>query len=351
MSAGKVRTVLGDVDAIELGRTMMHEHLLIGFGRWRLEAGQRAPREHPDPRSNEPISLQNRHWVAYYGRHPDEYRLDDEEIAAREAQRFRDAGGGTIVDVSNPDLTRKPEALARISRSTGLHVIMGCGRYVGSHHPLDMDERTVDELAEEMITDVLEGADGTDIRAGIIGEIGTEFPITENERRSLEAAAIAQRNTGAPVSIHPGRDTQAPLAVMEILDAAGCDANRTIIGHLDRTIFRSEDFLELAATGCYLELDLFGQESSHYAHAPIDMPNDATRIDRIKDLIDAGHGDKVVVSQDICQKTNLTAFGGHGYAHVLENVVPMMLRKGVAEADIENILVHNPARVLALVER
>jgi len=350
MSEGIVRTVLGDISPEALGKTMMHEHLLIGFMRWRNEAGTLPIRDQPDPRSNQPISLENRYWTAYYGRHPDEYRLDDEEMAIAEAEQFKKAGGGTIVDVSNPDLTRKPEGLQRISRATGLHVVMGCGRYVGSMHPLDMDHRTTDDLAEEIIRDVTEGADGTAIKSGLIGEIGTEYPISSNEQRSLEAAAGAQRETGAAISIHPGRDPKAPLAVLDILTRAGCDAGRCIMGHLDRTLFNREDLLELAETDCYLEFDLFGQESSYYAHAPIDMPNDAMRINHIMDLIDAGYADRIVVSQDICQKSNLTSYGGHGYAHILEHVVPVMLRKGVTEADIEKILVHNPARLLTLSE-
>lgn len=350
MSAGKVRTVLGDIDPTTLGQTMMHEHLLIGFMRWRTEAGSLPAPQQPDPRANQPISLENRHWVAYYGRHPDEYRLDDEKMAILEADRFRKAGGGTMVEVSNPDLTRQPEALQRISRATGLHLVMGCGRYVGSMHPLDMEKRTTDDLATEMIRDVTEGADGTDIRSGIIGEIGTEYPITGDEQRSLEAAAITQQKTGAAISIHPGRDRKAPLAVLDILARAGCDTSRCIMGHLDRTLFNNDDLRELAGTGCYLEFDLFGQESSYYAHAPIDMPNDAMRINLIMDLIDAGYADHILVSQDICQKSNLTRYGGHGYAHILENVVPMMLRKGMTEADIEKILIQNPARILTLAE-
>jgi|TARA_Y100000310_G_scaffold312339_1_gene359548 phosphotriesterase-related protein len=350
MSAGKVRTVLGDVDPQTIGRTMMHEHLLIGFMRWRREAGTLEWRGNPDPRAGEPITLANRYWVSFYGRHPDEYRLDDEETAIAEAERFKSAGGATIVDVSNPDLTRQAEALQRISRTTGLHVVMGCGRYVGSNHPLDMDQRSVDELTQELIRDVTEGADGTDIRSGIIGEIGTEYPISKNEERSLVAATEAQRETGAAISIHPGRNPRAPMEVMQILTQAGCDASRCVMGHLDRTLFSSEDLLELATTSCYLEFDLFGQESSYYAHAPIDMPNDAMRINYIRDLIEAGYGDKIVISQDICQKSNLTSYGGHGYAHILENVVPVMLRKGMTEEDIDRILIENPARILTLVD-
>lgn len=348
MTAGMVRTVLGDVSPDSLGKTMMHEHLMIGFGRWRSEVSRTEPASFDDPRSAEPISLETRHWVAFYGRHPRQYVLDEEDVATHEAQRFRDAGGGTIVDVTNPDLTRQPLVLKRIAEATGLNVVMGCGRYVNGHHPLDMDQKSVEDLADEITGDVLEGADGTDIKSGIIGEIGTEYPIHPNEEKALTAAAIAQGRTGAAVSIHPGRDVKAPLACMEILIGAGCDASRTIMGHLDRTLFEIDDLVRLAETGCYLEFDLFGQESSHYTHAPIDMPNDAIRINLIMGLIEAGYAERIVIAHDICQKTNLIHYGGHGYAHILENVVPVMLRKGMTEADVDKILVHNPAEILTL---
>tara|TARA_B100000315_G_scaffold232207_1_gene244215 strand:+ start:3336 stop:4331 length:996 start_codon:yes stop_codon:yes gene_type:complete len=329
---------------------MMHEHLLIEFARWRRDAGSLDIPPYDDVRSAGPINLKNRHWISYYGKHPDEYSLDEEDVAIEEAGLFGKAGGGTIVDVTNPDLRRDPQALKRISKATNLHVVMGCGTYVGSMHPPDMDERTSEELANEMVSDMLQGADGTAIRSGIIGEIGTEFPITENEEKSLVAAALAQQNSGAAISIHPGRDSKAPLAVMKHLLSAGADPERVIMGHLDRTLFEEGDFTELADTGCYLEFDLFGQESSYYAHGPIDMPNDATRIDHIIALLAKGFGEKILLSQDICQKTNTTTYGGHGYAHILENVVPMMKRKRIGMQDIDRMLIHNPARILPLVD-
>ncbi len=348
MSSGKVRTVLGDIDPSDLGRTMMHEHLLIGFARWQIEAGSIDTTTFDDARSAEAINLKNRYWISYYGRHPDEYSLDEENVAIEEAELFKTAGGGTIVDVTNPDLTRDPEALKRISLATGLHVVMGCGTYVGSMHPPDIDKRSSEDLASEMVSDILQGADGTAIQSGIIGEIGTEFPITKNEAKSLIAAALAQQQSGAAISIHPGRSAEAPLTALKHLITAGADPERVIMGHLDRTIFEEDDFTELAETGCYLEFDLFGQESSYYAHGPIDMPNDATRINDIIRLISKGFGEKILLSQDICQKTNTTTYGGHGYAHILENVVPMMQRKGLSDEEVDRMLIHNPARILPL---
>jgi len=349
---GKVRTVLGDVEASALGRTLTHEHLLITFDRWRREAGapsvMRSPSE--DPRARQPIVLENAGWARrHWNEHFDNSLLDDVDLAIRELRLFKAAGGGAVVDATNPDLARDPEALARISRETGVHVVMGAGHYVDANHPPDMDARTEDDLFREMVADVTEGCDGTPIRAGILGEIGCSAPMTANERKTLRAAARAQRATGAALLIHPGRATTAPLEAMGVVTEAGGDPARTIMSHLDRTLFEPADLLALARTGCYLEFDLFGQESSYYPLSPIDMPNDATRVDHLRRLSAEGYGERLLVAQDICRKTALCAYGGEGYAHILENVVPLMRRKGMTEAEIEAILVRNPARVLPLV--
>lgn len=349
--AGAVRTVLGEIEPSALGVTLTHEHLLIVFDRYRagrgLPAGPRMPVV--DPRAAAPITLETAGWVRRnWASHPGNSRLDDPDLAIRELRLFKQAGGGAVVDATNPDLGRDPEALARISRETGVHVVMGAGHYVDANHPPDMDSRTEEALFDEVVRDVTEGCDGTAVRAGIIGEIGCSAPMTENERRSLTAAARAQVRTGAALLVHPGRDTAAPLDAMRVVAKAGGDPTRTIMSHLDRTLFDPEDLLALAHTGCYLEFDLFGQESSYYPLSPIDMPNDATRVDHLIRLIEAGYGDRLLVAQDICRKTALTAYGGDGYAHILENVVPLMRRKRMSVDAINAILVHNPARVLTM---
>ena len=350
MSAGEIRTVLGDVAPGELGRTITHEHLLIGFGRWRGEGGTGPERDATaDASAAEPLSWSNSYLARRNG-HPENYVLDDLDVAIEEAQLFKDHGGGAIVDATNPDLTRQPEALKAIAEATGLHVVMGAGNYVNGHHPLDMDARTEEQIFDEIVSDVNEGADGTDIRSGVVGEIGSEYPMTANERKALRAAARASVATGAPLLIHPGRDPRAPAGTIEVVTEAGGDPERTIVGHIDRTLFERADMLELARSGCYLEWDLFGDESSYYSLSPVDMPNDATRIDHLRFLIAEGFGDRLLVAQDICRKTSLVRYGGPGYAHILRNVVPVMQRKGMSEDEIEAILVRNPARILAFAE-
>ena len=70
--------------------------------------------------------------------------------------------------------------------------------------------------------------------------------------------------------------------------------------------------------------------------------------EHIRTLIDRGYGDQVVVSQDICTKTRLTTYGGHGYGHMFRNVVPLMRHRGLSESEIDTILVHTPRRLLGI---
>lgn len=90
------------------------------------------------------------------------------------------------------------------------------------------------QLSDIIVSEVLHGADGTDIRCGVIGEIGTCWPITESEKKVLKAAAHAQAQLGCPVIIHPGRNPAAPFEVVRILQEAGGDISKTVMSHLDR---------------------------------------------------------------------------------------------------------------------
>ena len=107
--------------------------------------------------------------------------------------------------------------------------------------------------------------------------------------------------------------------------------------------------LRLADSGVVIEFDLFGQEHSYYPLSDIDMPNDATRLKLIRLLIEHGHLERIAISHDICYRTRLTRFGGHGYGHIFENVVPMMRRRGFSEDEIRTILVETPRRLLTFV--
>ena len=342
---GLAQTVLGAIDPSELGPTTVHEHLYIDFSFM-----YRQPQDSPTDLADAPITMENLGWIRHnhYSNHAN-LQLMDVDTAISEAVLYKKVGGGTIVDVTTIGIGRNATALERISRESGVHVVMGAGFYVDAVLPDDMHERTVDIVAQRIIDDIRNGVDGTGIRAGIIGEIGCTWPLTDNERLSLRAAAQAQQETGAAISIHPGRHPDAPAEILQVLADGGANIERVIIGHLDRTIFDMERLRALAASSCYLEWDLFGSEGSYYPLADLDMPSDAQRLDYIKRMCDEGYAAKIVVGQDICTNHRLARYGGHGYGHILENIVPRMRRKGFAEDDIAAITVRNPADVLTFV--
>ena len=342
---GLVQTVLGLVKPDELGVTTTHEHLLIDF----LPTFQPSLSETDQAKALEPLTLENLGWARYNPfRNRDNLTLLDESTTIAEAKRFKLAGGGTIVDATTYGIGRNPQALARISNATELHIVMGAGYYVGAVHPDGMDQKTESELADEIIEQINVGVDDTDIKAGIIGEIGCSWPLTKNERKVLCAAASAQRKTGTSILIHPGRDTAAPKEILSILSDAGADLTRVIIAHLDRTFSNITDILEIAETGCYLEYDLFGWETSFYPLSSLDMLSDAQRINFIVQLIDNGYVSKIVLAHDICFKTAITKYGGHGFAHILENIVPRMKEKGINQNEIDQMLIENPKKLLTI---
>ena len=343
---GLVQTVLGPVPPSELGPTTTHEHLYLDFS-FMYRPAQDSPSEEL---ADAPITLENLGWIRrnYYSNRAN-IQLMDLDTTIEEVGRYRDVGGGAIVDATTMGIGRNPDALVSISRESGVHIIMGSGFYVDTAHPEDMDQRSVDDLAREITSDIVDGVGDSGIRAGVIGEVGCTWPLTPNERKSLLAAAIAQRETGAAILIHPGRHPNAPPEILELLANSGADISRVIIGHLDRTVFEFGALQSIAASGCYLEWDLFGNEGSYYPLAEIDMPSDAQRLDFIERTVESGYSDRIVMGHDIATKHRLVRYGGHGYGHILENIVPKMRRKGFSEETIRAITVDNPARILALV--
>ena len=241
-----------------------------------------------------------------------------------------------------------PEGLREVSKRSGVHIVRGCGRYIEEFMAKEDLERGVDDLVADIVHDIEQGHGEIAVRAGIIGEIGCSWPWTEAERRSVEAAVVAQRETGAALSIHPGRDRKAPFEIIEFVKAAGADMPRTIMDHIDRRLFDIDDILRLADHGCVLEFDVFGWENSRFVQGrDLDLTSDGVRLTAIRALIDAGHLDRIVVGHDICSRTRQVEFGGHGYGHIFRNVIPMMRRRNFTEREIDAILVDNPARLLA----
>lgn len=341
---GKVQTVSGLIEPEQVGPALMHEHLIIDLNPPRLRAEAVGKAE-------EDITLCNCFDIRW-GRvsSPFNMRLDNRELAVAELKRMRAAGGRTLVELTVGGLKPDPTGLAAIAAAADVHVVMGSGHYVQEYQDPALASRSVEDFAAEIIGQVLEGAWDTEIRAGIIGEIGCQAPWTDQEKRVMRGAIIAQAETGAALNVHPGRDADQPQEVAAFVRAHGGPVERLIISHIDRTIFDETRLLRLADTGCVVEFDLFGWEDSYYLPSDaVDMPNDAARLRMLRTLLDHGHGERVLISQDICTRTRLNRYGGHGYDHIFSNIVPLMRRRDFDEDEIDTILVRNPRRLLTFV--
>ncbi len=334
---GQIQTVCGAIAPEALGPTLMHEHI---FGDIVPPALAAKDQDYPE------LTLQNFYEIAHNSvEYAPKFRLDEPEVARTEVARVG-AVGGAMVELSNTGLKPQPEALRKVSEQTGVPIVMGSGNYVEEYQDPGFATASVDDLAAEIIAQLSDGAWCSDVRSGIIGEIGCQSPWTENEQRAMSAAVVAQQDSGAAITVHPGRHADQPMEVIELIRREGGDPQRTIICHIDRTIFDAERLYALADTGCVLEFDLFGMEQTHYLLADVDLPNDGVRVGLIRDLFDRGHRDQVVISHDICFRTRLRHYGGHGYDHIFLEVLPRMLRRGFSQADVDAIMIETPRRLL-----
>lgn len=340
---GKVQTVLGLIEPAELGITLAHEHLMSDGSGWFVEPDDAFDRA----MAYQPVSVDILWWLTYHRfSNLDDLISMDEDEAVEEILHFKNAGGNSLVEMSNVGLARSPKALARISRRTGLNIIMGSGYYIDSSLPADMDERSEDQITEEIVRDIDEGVGNTGICAGLIGEIGCTWPLTDNERKSLRAAARAQKITGAALNIHPGQHEDSAMQAVRIVEEAGADLTKTTIDHIDRAVRDRDNRIALAKMGLYMEYDLFGREGYYpMEHRKIDLPNDHMRINEIMDLMNLGYGRQILISQDIWNKTQRRKYGGWGYAHIMDNTLPVIRSKGMTNDDIRMIMVENPARL------
>ncbi|RMT39739.1 Aryldialkylphosphatase [Pseudomonas syringae pv. solidagae] len=274
----------------------------------------------------------------------DNCQLFDVDLACEELLKYRALGGETVVDPTNLGIGRDPQALQRISRLTGLNIIMGAGFYLEPSHPHYVHERSVEQLAEQIIHDVGGGEEKPEVIAGLIGEIGVSAAFTDDEEKSLRAAARASAATGVPLSVHlPGWE-RLGHRVLDIVEAEGADLRHTVLCHMNPSHSDPAYQHALAARGAFLEYDMIGM-GYYFADEHAQSPSDEENARAIVALIERGFGSQVLLSQDVFLKTMLTRYGGHGYGYLLKHFVPRLRRHGVTGEQLENLLIDNPRRV------
>jgi|SRR5690554_5018050 len=302
----KVRTVLGPIDADEMGITLPHEHLFI-----------------------------NHQWVS---KQPGGI-LNDIELAVAELIEFKNLGGKTVVDATSRGLGRAPLAVKQIAEKTGLNIVIGCSWYRESFYDRSIWEKSTNELADEIIKEVTAGIENSRIQAGIIGEIGSEDilngRISPAEERVFRASARAQQETGVSIITH-SLYTSIGLKHLALLKEEGVSPERVLIGHCGS--YPHLDYYEaLAGQGAYI---LFDDIQNLIAYE-IDK-----RIGFIRALVNKGYLKKILLSHDICRFDMYYTNGGPGYAQILRSFVPEMKKAGITEKQIKTILMDNPKAAL-----
>jgi len=346
----QVVTVKGPLSSDKLGVTMSHMHLLC-------ELAVAEQRESPDTASrralyDKPITMdilgmirRRVHLVK------DNLLLGDVDEAISELMFYKRMGGNSVVEAGVIGLGRDPVGLRQISEATGVNVIASTGWYIAPSHPPFVKEGSIEELCDLMVHELTTGIGSTGIRAGVIKAALSgptpETPFTGSEEKVLRAAARAQAITGAAMTMHPchhyGRAKHWHL-YLDILQGEGANLEKCFLSHMDfwaTDVDYQKTVLDRGVTVAY---DCFGAEM--YVRPGWFRPPDQSRVSGLVKLIEAGYSKQVLLSAECCYKCTLRKYGGYGYAHVLENILPDLRFYGVTEEQINTMLVDNPRRLL-----
>lgn len=318
----QVMSVTGPVDEADLGRVLVHEHIVIGM-----------PGQELDP----------------------SYAPEIGEIVARavdQLQKLRDLGVGAIVDPCPIELGRDPELYARVSEESGVKIIFATGFYMESMGiPHYWRARDAEEIAEFYLSEISNGVGSTGLRPGVI-KAATGLDASPMERRVLAGAAIAQREGGVAIITHTENSRHGDVQ-QSIFAENGADPSRIMIGHQDEHK-SAAPIAALAANGTFVGIDRVGMEG---------LATDDHRADMVAELIRGGHRDRVCLSQDcVCNtkaarvpfalstgvKITVEQFLGNmkPMTHVLTAFADKLRDRGVSEADLDVIFRDNPRRLL-----
>jgi len=313
--------VLGDIEPGALGLTLGHEHVVA----------------HPPACVTDP-----------------DLCLEDEAEARDDLERFREAGGSAVVEMTTVDYGRDAPALQRLSRQTGIHIVAATGFNKGKFADRISGRFSTELIAGWMIREITEGmiAPGvediaaaepgsqTAARAGLIKASSSLDGPTPDERRVFDAAIAAFQATGAPISTHTEKATFA-LGQIRILLDGGVPPDRILVGHLD---FRPDvAFLtEVAQTGVYIGLDQFGK-TKYLA--------DEDRLALVERLAGRGFLSQLILSCDMARRSARAKNGGPGFLHLPSRILPMLSSRGMDFVQSATIFRTNVSRFLTFAPR
>jgi phosphotriesterase-related protein len=301
---GEITTVLGDKDPARIhGPALAHEHLRIDLS---------------------------------HGEDPEGY-VRDEEAVLGELEGARDRFGlALVIELTCEGMGRDAAALKRLSTASGVDVICATGFYYERFHPPYARRSSADELTGHLLDEINEGIEDTGVRPGVIGEVGSHGPeMSAAEERCFRAAARAALASGLSMTTHAHLGVGA-VGQLELLLGEGLPPERICLGHQD-LIDDPDQHRTLAGAGAYVAFDTVGKES----YQP-----DEVRLRLLLAMLEAGHEDRLLLSNDISREAYLKSRGGFGYGHLFDSFVPELRRAGVEDHTLTTILEENPKRFL-----
>jgi phosphotriesterase-related protein len=302
-----IHSVTGPIAPDRLGRTLMHEHVLVDFiGADRVSAA----------------------------------RYDRDEafrIALPQLERVRALGCTTLVECTPAFLGRDPVLLRRLSLATGLNILTNTGYYGAASDkfvPAHARAESATQLADRWSREAERGIDDTGIRPAFM-KIGVDpGPLSPVDEKLVRAAALTHRRTGLPIASHTG-DGVAALAQLEVLRAEGVQPCAFIWVHAQNERDH-EIHVRVAKEGAWVEFDGIS-ERQRDAHLQLVMGM------RARSLLG-----QVLISQDAGWYHVGEPGGGQfrGYAMLFEDFLPRLGAAGATADDIEQLMVHNPRRAI-----
>jgi phosphotriesterase-related protein len=347
-----VRTVLGEISPDELGITLSHEHLLLDTAHlfWERPGPDDPPEIHAVAEA--PVTRENFDLLAerpYVSR--DNLEMTELDLAIRELQLFKDAGGQSFIDVSGRIPGWHPDALIRASEETGINIVASTGWYIAPSHPLELEHASIDEIAEMFIGDIEVGIAGTDVRAGMIGELGMTEPLHPQEEKVLRAGARAQRQTRVPLTVHPMVFMKEAHRYIDILESEGANLEKVYMSHMDGSCPDLKYQESVMDRGVAIDYDLFRDSpwnDSHLIFGGDHWISDRERVETLAQLCADGYSNQIMLAHDLCLKIHFVEYGGKGWAYILNEIVPQLRQAGVTDEQLNNMLVETPKRIFAV---
>ena len=313
----RIQTVLGAVDGRELGTTLMHEHLMIGWPGWEADS------------------------VA-----PQPTRSDSFKLCVDRIEELKSHGMRSLLDPCPIDLGRNVEFAAEVAQRTGIHLICATGLYKedqggNAYFRFRANfQDVVGEMAEIFEREIRDGIGATEIRAGVIKVATGEGKVTPYEESVLRAAARAHKATGVPITTHTEHGTMGPQQ-LDIFASEGVELKNVIVGHsCGNSDLRYHT--AMLDRGCYLGFDRFGLEI---------LQPDRLRKAALAGLIAIGFDERIVLSHDSVWcwlgrplPRNVGTLDDWEPTYVFRKIVPWLRQVGVAQEKIDNLLIHNPRR-------